>query len=101
MVERRGPDHPDTLCDRAAEEVCRVLCRLYVTRLRGILHYNVDKCALAYAPASASWTGCSKRRRTAGELNSPFGLASEWDAARACWTAGVADGPPVLDLESC
>jgi S-adenosylmethionine synthetase len=57
VVERKGPGHPDTLCDRAAEEVCRALCGIYEARFGAILHHNVDKCALVGGRAAPRFGG--------------------------------------------
>jgi S-adenosylmethionine synthetase len=57
VVEHKGPGHPDTLCDRAAEEACRTLCALYEARVGAVLHHNVDKCALVGGRAQPRFGG--------------------------------------------
>ncbi len=47
FVERKGVGHPDTICDRAAEELSIALSEYYMERYGRILHHNVDKCVLA------------------------------------------------------
>lgn len=47
IVERKGKGHPDTICDRAAEELSINLSRYYLEKFGRVLHHNVDKCILA------------------------------------------------------
>lgn len=47
IVERKGKGHPDTICDRAAEELSISLSRYYIEKFGRVLHHNVDKCVLA------------------------------------------------------
>jgi S-adenosylmethionine synthetase len=46
VVERKGPGHPDTLCDAAAEAFSRRLSHVYLETAGRILHHNVDKALL-------------------------------------------------------
>jgi len=46
IVERKGLGHPDTLCDRAAEELSIAFSRYYLEKFGRVLHHNVDKCLL-------------------------------------------------------
>jgi S-adenosylmethionine synthetase len=46
IVERKGVGHPDTLCDRAAEEVSIALSRYYREHFGAVLHHNTDKVLL-------------------------------------------------------
>lgn len=46
VVERKGPGHPDSLCDAAAEAFSRRLSRAYLDAAGHILHHNVDKALL-------------------------------------------------------
>jgi S-adenosylmethionine synthetase len=50
-VERKGLDHPDTICDALTEQLSMALSRFYLERFALILHHNVDK-ALLFAGAS-------------------------------------------------
>lgn len=43
IVERKGVGHPDTMCDRLAENLSATLSRVYLERFGAILHHNVDK----------------------------------------------------------
>lgn len=46
IVERKGLGHPDTLCDRAAEELSIAFSRYYREKFGRVLHHNIDKCLL-------------------------------------------------------
>ncbi|UCE11065.1 MAG: methionine adenosyltransferase [Candidatus Thorarchaeota archaeon] len=46
IVERKGKGHPDTLCDKAAEELSIKLSEYYMEEFGGIQHHNVDKVLL-------------------------------------------------------
>lgn len=46
IVERKGIGHPDTLADRAAEELSRALSEWYLEEHGQVLHHNVDKVLL-------------------------------------------------------
>ncbi|HEY3417518.1 MAG TPA: methionine adenosyltransferase, partial [Armatimonadota bacterium] len=46
LVERKGLGHPDTLCDRAAEELSIALSGYYREHFGAILHHNTDKVLL-------------------------------------------------------
>ncbi len=46
FVERKGKGHPDTLSDRASEELSIALCDFYLTHFGRVYHHNVDKCVL-------------------------------------------------------
>ena len=57
-VERKGLDHPDTICDALTEQLSMALSRFYLERFGLILHHNVDKALLfagASNPFSSSW----------------------------------------------
>ena len=57
IVERKGKGHPDTLCDRAAEELSINISRYYLDNFGRVLHHNVDKCILAGGSSEASFGG--------------------------------------------
>lgn len=57
IVERKGRGHPDSLCDRAAEELSIRLSQLYLERFGRILHHNVDKCVLVGGQSRADFGG--------------------------------------------
>jgi S-adenosylmethionine synthetase len=47
IVERKGKGHPDTLCDKAAEELSIRLSEYYIKEFGRVQHHNVDKVLLA------------------------------------------------------
>lgn len=53
FVERKGVGHPDTLCDKAAEELSIALMRYYLEEYGALRHYNVDKALLVGGTAEA------------------------------------------------
>jgi S-adenosylmethionine synthetase len=57
FVERKGKGHPDTLSDRAAEELSISLCDYYLKNFGRIYHHNVDKCVLVGGQANARFGG--------------------------------------------
>src|SRR3972149_11133786 len=46
IVERKGLGHPDTLCDRVAEELSIAFSQYYLKKFGRVLHHNIDKCLL-------------------------------------------------------
>jgi S-adenosylmethionine synthetase len=57
IVERKGLGHPDTLCDRIAEEVGQALARTYLDRTGAVRHFNCDKALLVAGRADHRWGG--------------------------------------------
>ncbi len=57
FVERKGKGHPDTICDRAAEELSITLSKYYLEKYGRILHHNVDKAILVGGKSSATFGG--------------------------------------------
>ena len=55
MVERKGLEHPDTICDNVAECFSRSLCKFYLEHAGRILHHNVDKALLVGGAAVAEF----------------------------------------------
>lgn len=43
VIERKGPGHPDTICDDLAEVLGTILKGAYKEQYGKIMHYNVDK----------------------------------------------------------
>ncbi len=85
VVERKGPGHPDTLCDAAAEAFSRRLCHAYLDAAGRILHHNVDKALLVAGRTESHFGG--------GRFLAPIRLVL---AGRATLEAG---GRP-LDVEA-
>jgi len=59
FVERKGKGHPDTLSDKASEELSIALCQYYLEKFGRIYHHNVDKCVLVGGQSKA-WFGGGK-----------------------------------------
>lgn len=57
MVERKGRGHPDSLCDRASEELSIALSKFYLKEFGRVLHHNVDKCVLVGGQSQATFGG--------------------------------------------
>ena len=57
IVERKGPGHPDSICDGIAEHVCVRLCQYYLERFGVILHHNVDKVMLCAGTSRPAFGG--------------------------------------------
>jgi S-adenosylmethionine synthetase len=55
FVERKGVGHPDTLCDKAAEELSIALMQYYLREFDGLRHYNVDKALLVGGAAEVGF----------------------------------------------
>lgn len=66
IVERKGIGHPDTLCDRAAEELSIAFSQYYLRKFGRVLHHNIDKCLLV-GGRSEVWFG-------GGEVITPLQL---------------------------
>lgn len=74
FVERKGKGHPDTLSDKASEEMSIALCQYYIEKFGRIYHHNVDKCVLVGGQSKA-WFG-------GGEVSEPIYLML---VGRAAW----------------
>ncbi|MGA1975193.1 MAG: methionine adenosyltransferase [Conexivisphaerales archaeon] len=57
FVERKGKGHPDTICDRASEELSIALSKYYIENYGHILHHNLDKCVLVGGQSIARFGG--------------------------------------------
>lgn len=57
FVERKGTGHPDTICDRLAEELARQLARDYEEHTGAVRHFNVDKAILAAGSVDVDFGG--------------------------------------------
>ena len=57
IVERKGLDHPDTICDLVREQISLALHRGYAGRRGRILHYNCDKGMLVAGQAERRYGG--------------------------------------------
>ncbi|NHJ13388.1 MAG: methionine adenosyltransferase [Candidatus Thorarchaeota archaeon] len=57
IVERKGKGHPDTLCDKAAEELSVRLSEFYIETFGRVQHHNVDKVLLVGGQSNARFGG--------------------------------------------
>ena len=57
FVERKGLGHPDTICDRLAEELACQLAREYEAHTGAVRHFNVDKAILAAGAVDIGFGG--------------------------------------------
>ena len=57
IVERKGKGHPDTLCDKAAEELSVRLSQYYMEVFDQVQHHNVDKVLLVGGQSNAKFGG--------------------------------------------
>jgi S-adenosylmethionine synthetase len=57
IVERKGKGHPDTLCDKAAEELSVRLSEFYLETFGKVQHHNVDKVLLVGGQSNARFGG--------------------------------------------
>jgi S-adenosylmethionine synthetase len=57
FVERKGLGHPDTICDRLAEELACQLARDYIEYTGAVRHFNVDKAILAAGAVDIGFGG--------------------------------------------
>ncbi len=57
MVERKCSGHPDSLCDRAAEDVSIAISKHYIEKAGRVLHHNLDKCVLVGGKSEISYGG--------------------------------------------
>ena len=82
VVERKGPGHPDTLADAAAEAFSARLSRFYLEHFGRVLHHNVDKVLLRGGASAPAFGG--------GELLEPVEL---YLAGRAVTSHGGVEVP--------
>ena len=57
IVERKGKGHPDTLCDKAAEELSVRLSEYYLETFGRVQHHNVDKVLLVGGQSNSRFGG--------------------------------------------
>ncbi len=57
IVERKGKGHPDTLCDKAAEELSVRLSEFYLETFGRVQHHNVDKVLLVGGQSNSRFGG--------------------------------------------
>ena len=57
FVERKGAGHPDTICDRLAEELAQVIATKYLEHTGMVQPFNVDKAVLAAGSVDVGFGG--------------------------------------------
>jgi S-adenosylmethionine synthetase len=57
IVERKGPGHPDSLCDGISDAISRGLSCYYLDHFGTILHHNVDKVLLIGGQSKPAFGG--------------------------------------------
>ncbi|RPI26255.1 MAG: S-adenosylmethionine synthase, partial [Actinobacteria bacterium] len=57
FVERKGAGHPDTICDRLAEDLARALAKAYLEHTAHVQAFNVDKAVLAAGSVRVTFGG--------------------------------------------
>ncbi len=87
LVERKGKGHPDTVCDKAAEEASIALSKYYLLKYGRILHHNLDKCVLIGGQAKA-WFG-------GGYIIEPMYLLMVGRATTRVFKGGILEELPV------
>lgn len=84
FVERKGLGHPDTLCDRLAEELACHLAREYEEHTGAVRHFNVDKAILAAGAVDIGFGGGSHVKPSklvlVGKASFGFGWQPDSDA---------------------
>ncbi len=56
-MERKGPGHPDSLADAAAEELANLLARHFLAEAGHLRHFNVDKALFASGSVEVGFGG--------------------------------------------
>jgi len=84
FVERKGAGHPDTICDRLAEELARQLARDYERYTGAVRHFNVDKAILAAGSVDIGFGGGTHTKASklvlVGKATFGFGWQPDPDA---------------------
>ncbi len=57
FVERKGPGHPDTLCDALAEAAGNLIAQHFVDATGALRHFNVDKALLSSGAVDVGFGG--------------------------------------------
>lgn len=78
FVERKGVGHPDTICDRLAEELACQLAMDYAAHTGAVRHFNVDKAILAAGAVDIGFGGGSHEKPSKLVLVGKATYAFEW-----------------------
>ena len=79
FVERKGLGHPDTICDRLAEELACQLARDYETHTGAVRHFNVDKAILAAGAVDIDFGGGTHIKPSKLVLVGKAAFGFEWE----------------------
>ena len=78
FVERKGLGHPDTICDRLAEELACHLAEEYVRNTGAVRHFNVDKAILAAGSVDVGFGGGTHVKPSRLVLVGKASFAFDW-----------------------
>ena len=78
FVERKGTGHPDTICDRLAEDLARDLARTSLEQTGRVQHFNVDKAILAAGSVDVGFGGGEHTRRSRLVLVGKVNFTDQW-----------------------
>ena len=78
FVERKGLGHPDTICDRLAEELACQLAREYETHTGAVRHFNVDKAIFAAGSVDVGFGGGEHTKRSRLVLVGKVNFTDQW-----------------------
>ena len=78
FVERKGVGHPDTICDRLAEELARLLATEYMANTGMVQPFNVDKAILAAGSVDIGFGGGTHTKSAKLVLVGKADLSFDW-----------------------
>ena len=78
FVERKGVGHPDTVCDRLAEELSQLLAVQYLDHTGMVQPFNVDKAVLAAGSVDIGFGGGSHTKASRLVLVGKADLSFDW-----------------------
>ena len=78
FVERKGSGHPDTICDRLAEDLARDLARTSLEQTGRVQHFNVDKAIFAAGSVDVGFGGGEHTKRSRLVLVGKVNFTDQW-----------------------
>jgi S-adenosylmethionine synthetase len=78
FVERKGLGHPDTICDRLADELAQLLATEYLANTGMVQPFNVDKAVLAAGSVDVGFGGGTHTKASKLVLVGKADLSFEW-----------------------
>lgn len=78
LVERKGSGHPDTICDRLAEDLGRDLARTSLEQTGRVQHFNVDKAIFAAGTVDVGFGGGEHTKRSRLVLVGKVNFTDQW-----------------------